>query len=43
MESVNNKSVSKTKLEYIDYFRGFAILMIVVGHTIRWGKYKELI
>ena len=34
---MNNK---KTKLDYIIYFRAFAILLIVAGHTIRWGKYQ---
>lgn len=35
MEVINKK----VKLEFIDYIRGFAILYIVAGHTIRFGQY----
>ena len=35
--------MKKRKLEYIDYFRGLAILSIVAGHALVWGKPGEAI
>lgn len=33
------ENIKKEKLEFIDYFRGFAILYIVAGHSLTWGEY----
>lgn len=35
----NQSQLSKKKnLDYIDYFRAIAIILIVAGHTLCWGK-----
>ncbi len=33
----------KSKLFYINYLRAFAILLVVAGHTLVWGKKDSLI
>ena len=33
----------KPKLNYINYFRAIAIVMIVLGHSICWGNKEGLI
>lgn len=38
---MSNVDTKKAKLNYMTYFRAFAILMIVAGHTLCWGKYQQ--
>ncbi len=44
MENIElNKEVKKTKiLNYINVFRGLAILLIIMGHTMQFGKPSSL-
>ena len=39
----NTPAYKKPILAYINYFRAFAIIVIVLGHTIIWGKPDGLI
>lgn len=39
----NTQNYKKPILGYINYFRAFAIIVIVLGHTIIWGKNGGLI
>ena len=34
----NMEQVKRKNLDYIDYFRAIAIIFIVTGHTLVWGR-----
>ena len=40
---MENNIVKKEKLHFIDYFRAIAIVLIVAGHCIFWGKPQGII
>ena len=44
MEEAQQQKPKKTKiLNYINVFRGLAILLIIMGHTMQFGNPKSLI
>lgn len=40
---MQSEQYKKPKLLYINYLRAFAILLVVAGHTLLWGKYGTTI
>ena len=40
---MQTEQIKKPKLLYINYLRAFAIILIVAGHTLLWGKYGTTI